>query len=160
MREKKSVILPGSYDPVTVGHLDIIKRASERFEEVYAVIFINPDKTYSFSLEERVKMLMLATEELDNVRVSYSLGYVIDYMRDHGIEKIIKGYRNDADLEYEKVQADYNLKMGGYQTEFWLSDEKYSDVSSSTVREMIKNGQEPQDLLVPSVWEFIKRSKE
>ena len=145
---------------MTLGHLDIIKRASEKFEEVYAVIFMNPNKTYTFSLEERVKMLLLATEELDNVIVSYSLGYVIDYMRDHDIEKIIKGYRNEADLVYEKIQADYNLKMGGYQTEFWLSDEKYADVSSSAVREMIKKGEEPINLLAPSVWEFIKRIKE
>ena len=159
MREKKSVILPGSYDPVTLGHLDIIKRASEKFEEVYAVIFINPNKTYTFSLEERVKMLLLATEELDNVIVSYSLGYVIDYMRDHDIEKIIKGYRNEADLEYEKIQADYNLKMGGYQTEFWLSDEKYLQVSSTAARECIKKGDDLEAMLSPSVAEFIKNRK-
>ena len=69
---KKSVILPGSYDPVTLGHRDIIKRASEMYEEVYAVIFVNPEKKYTFSLDERMKMLMLATDDLDKVLVSYS----------------------------------------------------------------------------------------
>ena len=84
------VILPGSYDPVTLGHLDVIRRASEMYEEVYAVVFINPEKSYTFSLDDRVSMLMLATEGLDNVLVSYSLGRVVDYMREHGLQKIVK----------------------------------------------------------------------
>ena len=66
-----NVILPGSYDPVTLGHLEIIKRASREYDEVYVVVFTNPDKKYTFSLEERVKMLLLATDGLDNVIVSY-----------------------------------------------------------------------------------------
>ena len=94
-----SVILPGSYDPVTVGHLDIIRRAAEAHDEVYVVIFVNPEKTYTFSLDDRMRMLMLATDDYDNVLVSYSNGMVVDYMREHGIEKIIKGYRNEVDLE-------------------------------------------------------------
>ena len=100
------VILPGSYDPVTIGHLDIIKRAAEKYSEVFAVIFVNPKKTYRFSAEDRVRMLSLATEDLSNVRVDYSEGFVIDYMNEHGIDKIVKGYRNETDLEYEKVQAE------------------------------------------------------
>ena len=113
-----SVIVPGSYDPVTVGHLDIIRRAAEENDEVYAVIFVNPEKEYLFSLDDRVRMLILATDELPNVLVSYSNGFVIDYMREHEIEKIVKGYRNEKDLEYERVQAEYNLRNGGYETEF------------------------------------------
>ena len=118
MKKKCSVIIPGSYDPVTLGHIDIIRRAAEEYEEVYAVIFKNPAKEYFFSLSDRVKMLILATEDMDNVLVSYSDGYVVDYMRDHGIERIIKGVRDDKDVEYEKVQAEYNLLHGGYETEF------------------------------------------
>ena len=75
-----SVILPGSYDPITVGHLEIIKRAAAMYDEVYVVAFINGEKEYTFSLDDRVSMLQIATEELDNVLVSYSLGYVVDYM--------------------------------------------------------------------------------
>ena len=70
------VILPGSYDPVTLGHLEVIKRAAATYDEVYAVVFINPEKKYLFSLEDRVKMLILATDELDNVIVSFSNGLV------------------------------------------------------------------------------------
>ncbi len=154
-----SVIIPGSYDPVTLGHLDIIKRASEQYDEVYAVVFINPEKEYMFSLEERVKMLILATDELENVIVSYSLGYVVDYMTDHEIDKIIKGYRTEADLEYEKRQAEYNLTHGGYETELWLSDEKYIGISSTAAREKIKKGESLSELLPASVIEYIK-SKE
>lgn len=154
-----SVILPGSYDPVTLGHLEVIKRASALYDEVYAVVFVNPDKEYLFSLEDRVKMLILATDGLDNVKVSSSNGYVIDYMRERGIEKIIKGYRNGTDLEYEKKQAEYNLKFGGYETEFWLADEKFRDVSSTKARKIIAESGDLSELLPESVIEYIRKSK-
>ena len=156
MKKEKSVILPGSYDPITLGHLDIIRRAANEYKEVYVVAFINPDKKYTFSLSDRVKMLLLATEEFDNVMVSYSLGYVVDYMREHNIGKIIKGYRNDEDLEYEKRQAEYNFKMGGYETELWKSKEKYSLVSSTAARELISKNENLTDVLPLSIIEFIK----
>ena len=151
-----SVILPGSYDPVTLGHLDVIRRAACEYEEVYAVIFVNPDKKYTFSLEERMSMLMLATDELDNVMVSYSNGLVIDYMRDHGIELIVKGYRNSVDLEYEQKQAAWNLKMGGYETRLIEASEDLSSVSSTLARERIKNGEDLSDILPKSVISYIK----
>ena len=151
-----SVILPGSYDPVTVGHLDIIKRAAEQYDEVYAVIFVNPEKTYTFSLEDRVRMLMLATDELDNVLVSYSNGMVVDYMREHGIEKIVKGYRNDTDLEYERKQADFNLAWGGYETELVKCREGLEAVSSTEVRERIIRGEDISDLVPAAVADYIK----
>ena len=150
------VILPGSYDPVTLGHLELIKRAAELYDEVYAVVFINPEKTYTFSLDDRVKMLMLATDELDNVLVSYSTGLVIDYMRDHGIEKIIKGYRNEADLEYERRQAEWNKKMGGFETELWLAEEKFSGISSTKAREMLARGEDLSQILPEKVIGFIR----
>lgn len=155
MKEKTRVILPGSYDPVTLGHLDVIRRASELYEEVYAVIFVNPDKEYLFSIEDRARMLMLATEGLDNVLVSYSLGYVVDYMREHSIEKIIKGYRTNADLKYEKIQAEYNKKHGGYDTELWLSDEKYKDISSTKAREIISKKGDLSEILPEKVILYI-----
>ena len=148
------VVLPGSYDPVTVGHLDIIRRAAEKYEEVYVVIFANPNKTYTFSLDDRVRMLMIATEEYDNVLVSWSAGLVIDYMREHGIEKIIKGYRTDADLPWEREQAEYNRKHG-YETELILCDEQFKDISSTLVREKIKKGESLDGLVPDSVRDYI-----
>ena len=153
---KSRVILPGSYDPVTIGHLEVIKRAAREYDEVFVVAFINPEKNYTFTVEERVKMLILATDGLDNVMVSYSLGMVVDYMREHGIEKIIKGYRNDADLAYEKAQAEWNLKHGGYETELWLCDEKFSQISSTAAKEAIKIGESLSKFLPESVIEYLK----
>lgn len=150
-----SVILPGSYDPVTLGHIDIIRRAAEKYDDVYVVVFSNPNKTYTFSVEDRVRMLMLATDELDNVMVSYSNGLVIDYMTDHEIEKIIKGYRTEADLEWERVQAEWNFEHGRYETELWKCREGLEGVSSTAAREAIKNG-EPLDMLPEKVAEYIR----
>ena len=158
-KKTKAVILPGSYDPVTLGHLNLIKRAAEEYEEVYAVIFVNPDKTYTFSLQERMQMLMLATDKLDNVLVSYSNGLVIDYMRDHEIELIIKGYRNDVDLEYEKRQAEWNLKHGGYETILLKSDDSLSDISSTLARENIKKGENLKRILPESVIEYLTQKQ-
>ena len=151
-----SVIIPGSYDPVTVGHLEIIKKVAEREDEVYVVIFSNPNKQYTFSLEDRVAMLMLATEDLDNVIVSYSLGYVVDYMREHEIDRIVKGYRNEKDIEWERVQAEYNLAHGGYETELIRSDDEYIGISSTLVRERLRAGESLDGLVPKSVAEYIK----
>jgi len=156
-KKKEAVILPGSYDPVTLGHLAIIEKAAKEYEEVYVVAFINPEKAYTFSVAERVKMLMLATDELDNVLVSYSDGLVIDYMRDHGIEKIIKGYRNDADLEYEKRMAEWNLYHGGYETELVLANPKNCEISSTLARRIIEEKGDLSGILPKKVIEFINK---
>lgn len=150
-----SVILPGSYDPVTNGHLDIIRRAAKEYDEVYVVVFNNPKKTYTFTLDERVQMLMIATDDLENVLVSCSAGLVIDYMRDHEIEKIIKGYRTDSDLAWEHEQAEWNLKNGGYETELWKCREGMENISSTAAREAMSKG-EPLDMLPEGVREYIK----
>ena len=150
-----SVILPGSYDPVTKGHLDVIRRAAAQYDEVYVVVFTNPNKNYMFSVEDRVRMLSVATDDLDNVLVSYSNGLVIDYMTDHEISKIIKGYRNDEDLKWEREQADWNWLHGRYETELWKCSEDLENVSSTRAREAILAG-EPLDMLDERVAEYIK----
>ena len=104
-------------------------------------------------------MMFLATDRFDNVIASYSSGMVIDYMRDHGIEKIIKGYRTDADLEYERRQADYNLRFGGYETELWLSDPALSDISSTRAREIILSGGSLSGVLDEAVISYIERRR-
>lgn len=153
----RSVIVPGSYDPVTLGHLALIRHASELYDEVYAVIFVNPDKEYKFSLEDRVKMLMLATDDLDNVLVSYSDGLVIDYMRDHGIDRIMKGYRNDTDLEYEREMAEWNFSHSGYETELWRCPADIEKISSTQARENFEKGAELDKILPKSVIEFLSK---
>ncbi len=152
-----SAILPGSYDPVTLGHLDIIKRAAEKEDTVYAVVFINPEKEYMFPLLERVAMLMLATENIPNCLVSYSTGRVVDYMREHDIERIIKGIRNSADIEYERPQAEYNFHHGGYETEFFEARPEYQGLSSTAVREALIRGEAIDGLVPGRVGEYIKK---
>ena len=154
-----SVILPGSYDPVTKGHLDIIRRAAEKYDEVYVVVFTNPKKQYMFSVEERVRMLLIATDDLDNVLVSYSDGLVIDYMREHEIDKIVKGYRTDADLPWEREQAEWNLKHGGVETELWKCKEEFENISSTAVRAALDEGVAVSDLVPEKVMEYIKNLK-
>ena len=142
-----SVIMPGSYDPVTVGHLDMIRRVAEVEDEVYVVVFVNENKKCMFSLSDR--------EGLDNVLVSFSVGRVVDYMREHGISTIVKGYRNDADLLWEREQAEYNMKHGGYETRLILSDERYGSVSSTEVRHRIESGEDFSELVPGGVMEYI-----
>ena len=151
------VIVPGSYDPVTLGHVDVIRRAAEENEQVYAVIFVNPEKEYTFSLDDRVRMLILATDEYDNVMVSYSNGMVVDYMREHGIQKIVKGYRNDTDYAYEMKQAEYNMNYGGYETELKKCNPALADISSTLAREKIGKGESLQGILPTAVIEYISR---
>ena len=153
------VILPGSYDPVTLGHLDIIERAAAEYDDVRAVIFVNPEKKYSFSVEERLHMLSIATSHIPNVSVDFYGGYVVDYMKKEGIDKIVKGYRSDADLEYERVQADYNFSHGGYPTELYRCRDELSRVSSTLARERIFSCGSLEGILPASVIEYIKSKK-
>lgn len=151
-----SVILPGSYDPVTVGHLDIIRRAAQNHETVYAVVFQNSEKEYTFSFEQRVKMLRLATEDIKNVIVDGSLGFVVDYMRNFGIEKIIKGYRNEKDVEYEMLQAEFNKAHGGFETELYECSPEFRNVSSTLARERIISNESLEGVLPKAVAEYLK----
>jgi pantetheine-phosphate adenylyltransferase len=158
-KKKCAVILPGSYDPPTLGHREMIRLAAEEYEEVYAVAFINPEKKYTFTPSQRVAMLMLTTDDLPNVLVSYSTGLVIDYMREHGIERIIKGYRNDTDLAYEKKMAEWNLTHGGYQTDLVKSPERFAEISSTLAREKIDLGEDLSGILHPSVIEYLRQGE-
>ena len=149
------VILPGSYDPITLGHLDLIRRAAALHEDVRAVIFVNPEKKYMFSVEERLEMLRLATADMPNVSVDYSDGMVVDYMREKGLEKIIKGYRSESDIAYEKLQADYNLSVGGFETELYECSACLGNVSSTLARARILAGDSIEEILPAAVSEYI-----
>lgn len=159
-KKKERVILPGTYDPVTLGHLDIIRRAAAEYEEVFVTVFVNPDKTPLFSLSDRLAMLMLATDDLDNVLVTESAGLVIDYMRDHHIRKIIKGYRNDADLAYEEKQAEWNAEHGGVTTDLLPCEKELRDVSSTLARRLLAEGGDLSGILPEKVLAFLKNREE
>ncbi len=150
-------ILPGSYDPVTLGHVDIIRRAAEEYSGVYVVAFINPEKHYRFTPEERVEMLRLATRDIPGVTVDYSEGLVIDYMREHNIDLIVKGYRNGADLSYERDMAEWNLAHGGYATRLIECRDGYGHISSTEVRRALDDGEPTDGLLPEAVRKYIDK---
>ena len=132
-------IVPGSYDPVTVGHCDIIKRATALFDEVYAVVFENSDKRNAFSAKQRFEMLCASCLELPNVRVELSNGMLVDFMRSRGIGVIVKGVRSATDFDYEYQLAGINHGFDkSVETVILPSRPELQHISSTVVRELIK----------------------
>ena len=137
----KKAIYPGSFDPVTVGHLDIIKRASKLVDELIVVVLINENKTPFFSLEERVLMLEYELKELDNVKVTCYKGLLVDFAQKENINAIIRGLRGNVDFQYEIIMAQTNKALSeSIETIFLITDSKYSYISSSTVKEVAAFG--------------------
>ena len=151
----KSVLFPGSFDPVTQGHLDLIRRASLLFDRVYAVILQNPEKTCMFSTEQRKEMLRAACAALPNVTVDAYMGYTADYAKENGISAILRGIRDDADYAYEKKMADFNLQRGGVDTVFLPAKEAFSAVSSTAVREGLSENRDISALVPPEILKFL-----
>lgn len=150
-------ITAGTYDPVTVGHLDIIRRASKMYDVLYVGIFDNPEKTPMFSLEKRMAALTEATKDIPNVRVVTDRGMLCDYARKVGARVIVKGVRNEVDRAYELLQADFNMEYGGVPTVLLDSNNEYSTVSSTAVRELVSAGKSPEALLPLGVWEILSK---
>lgn len=142
-------VIPGSYDPVTVGHIDIIIRASKVFDEVWAVVFTNSDKYYRFTGEMRLKMLAASCAGLDNVNTALSDGMLVDFMREHGIKYIVKGVRDASDFDYENKLANINRSFyPEAETVLLPSRPELCHISSTMVRELIKYGK-PLDGYMP-----------
>ena len=116
----RRALIPGSFDPVTLGHLNIICRAAGNYDEVVVGIFENPEKHYLFTLEQRAALLRTATQNHANVRVVACDGYTADYAKEGGFAAIVRGYRSDSDLTYEQKMAQYNSGRGGVHTLFCL----------------------------------------
>ena len=133
----KTVICPGSFDPVTLGHLDIIKRASKMFGKVYIAVLVNSSKTPSFSIEERIELLSDTVKGLDNVEIVSFEGLLAEYCRQHGVDAIVKGLRAVSDFDYEFQMAIANKKINpGLETIFLTADSDSMYLSSSMVREI------------------------
>ena len=128
--------IAGSYDPITKGHLDILDKALEVFDEVIILLAENPDKEYLFSLEEREQFARLATEEYLNVKVDVCDGYVYEYCKTHGIDTVYRGYRDERDLAYEKDMAKFN-ESHGLKT---VLIEGIRPISSTLIREGLREG--------------------
>ncbi len=152
-------VCPGSFDPITYGHLDIIQRGAEVFDKVICCVMINRKKDPLFTVEERVALIKEATKHIPNVEVDYYHGLLIDYMHKRKANTIIKGLRAVSDFEYEMQMASINRKLDpGVETFFMMTNNKYSFLSSSIVKEVAKYGASVSDLVPPHV-EKAFRSK-
>jgi len=133
----RRAVCPGSFDPITYGHLDIIKRASSHFDEVVVAVFINSTKQSLFTVEERIEMIKETTKELPNIKVDSWSGLTVDYCKQNNIDVITKGLRAVSDFDYELQQAQVNLRAG-VDTMFMATDPAHSFLSSSLVKELAK----------------------
>ena len=135
-------VIPGSYDPVTVGHADLIRRAALLFDGVHAVVFRNSAKEAMFTLEARVEMLRAACGGMANVTVAVTDGLLADYAAKVGAAAIVKGVRSASDLNYEGTLAAINREIGGAETVLLPARAEHSFISSSFVREMLRYGKD------------------
>lgn len=155
---KRIAVTAGTYDPVTLGHLDIIARASALFDEVVVGIFENPAKVKQFSQCTRFRAVCKAVEKLPNVRVVIGEGFLAEFAASIGACTLIKGARNGTDFEYEKVQADYNKLHFGVETLILVSDTRFDTLSSTLVRGKIAKGEDVSTLLPDGVAEILKEN--
>ncbi|MFD4292678.1 pantetheine-phosphate adenylyltransferase [Rhodococcus sp. NPDC058505] len=144
-------VCPGSFDPVTNGHLDVIARVAVQFDEVVVTVVVNPNKRGMFSVDERLQMLRDATADLPNVTVDSWQGLLVDYATANGATAIVKGLRGANDFDYELQMAQMNHKLTGVDTLFVATNPRYSYLSSSLVKEVATYGGEVSDMLPPHV---------
>ncbi|MGH3751747.1 MAG: pantetheine-phosphate adenylyltransferase [Pseudonocardiaceae bacterium] len=147
----RRAVCPGSYDPATNGHLDIIERAASQFDEVVVAVLINKTKSCLFEVSDRMAMLVEITAHLANVCVDSWHGLLVDYCRTNGIGTIVKGLRAVSDFDYELQMAQLNYQLSGVDTMFLPSNPTYSFLSSSMVKEVATYGGDVSHLLSASV---------
>ena len=154
------VVCPGSFDPVTNGHLDIVGRASRLFDEVVVAVLVNRSKQSLFSLEERIDMLRRATSHLPNVTVDSFQGLLVDFCTEHGISAIVKGLRAVSDFDYELQMAQMNGSLTDVDTVFIPTSPEYSFLASSLVKEVAKGGGDVSGLVPDFVLEQMTEAFE
>jgi pantetheine-phosphate adenylyltransferase len=135
----KKAVFPGSFDPITLGHFDIIERGVKLFDELIIAIGINADKKYMFSLEERKSFIEEAFKGEPKIKVLTYQGLTVNFCKEQSAEFILRGLRNSADFEFEKAIAHTNRKLSEIETVFLLTSSGKSYISSSIVRDVIRN---------------------
>jgi pantetheine-phosphate adenylyltransferase len=146
-----TVVCPGSFDPVTLGHLDIFNRASEQFESVVIAVLQNPTKANLFSVQERIQLISEATAKLANVEVTSFQGLLVDFCKSRGISTIVKGLRAVSDFDYELQMAQLNHQLGDVETLFMATNPTHSFLSSSMAKEVAKFGGNLTELVPANV---------
>jgi pantetheine-phosphate adenylyltransferase len=136
----KRAVCPGSFDPVTNGHLDIITRAARLYDELYVAVLLNQSKSGLFSVDERMEMLREVTAELPNVHIDSFQGLLVDYCRTNRIAVVVKGLRAVSDFDYELQMAQMNYGLADVETLFMTTNPLYSFLSSSLVKDVARWG--------------------
>lgn len=158
-------LIPGSYDPITVGHLDIIKRTAKLFDEVVVLVSKNASKNYMLCSQKRAILVEDAVKKLHNVRVAIYDGLLVDFAKANDIDITVKGIRNDKDYQYEESMAGTNMLLSRrlhgreFETMYLPCSKEYSDVSSTVVRMILSNGGDVSGL-VPNSDLLLKTIKE
>lgn len=147
----RRAVCPGSFDPPTNGHLDIVGRASALFDEVVVAVLVNKNKKSLFTVDERIEMLTEIVAPWENVRVDSFHGLLVDYCTAHDVRAIVKGLRAVTDFDYELQMAQMNQQLSGVDTLFMSTSPEYSFVASSLVKEVATYGGDVAHLLPPSV---------
>ncbi|EJP91101.1 pantetheine-phosphate adenylyltransferase [Bacillus mycoides] len=150
-------ISSGSFDPITLGHLDIIKRGAKVFDEVYVVVLNNSSKKPFFSVEERLELIREATKDIPNVKVDSHSGLLVEYAKMRNANAILRGLRAVSDFEYEMQITSMNRKLDeSIETFFIMTNNQYSFLSSSIVKEVARYGGSVVDLVPPIVERALK----
>ena len=152
----KIAICPGSFDPVTKGHVDILERSSKLFDKVIAVVLVNPTKTPTFSTEERVELIKRVTKHIPNLEVDSYTGLVADYAKQKNAHTLIKGLRAVTDFEYEFQQALTNKILNPeLETMFMMTNQKYMYLSSTIVRQIAAFDGDITEFVLPEIKDEI-----
>ncbi|CAB4739513.1 MAG: pantetheine-phosphate adenylyltransferase [Actinobacteria bacterium] len=152
----RRAVCPGSFDPITYGHIDIIARASAHFDEVVVAVLENRTKSSLFTVAERIEMIRATTSNLPNVTVDSWSGLLVDYCKSNSIQAIVKGLRAVTDFDYELQMAQVNLQGSGVETMFMATAPTHSFLSSSLVKELAHYGGDVSTMVPASVNEALK----
>jgi pantetheine-phosphate adenylyltransferase len=154
---EKVIVFPGSFDPITVGHEDLVRRACVLFDQVIVAIGINSQKQTLYSLEQRIEWLKMVFKDQPKVKVDYFHGLTAHYCNKIGAEYLLRGLRNASDFDYEKTISQLNFIVGkDLETVFFMAMPEYSHISSTIVREIIKGGGDytkfvPEGIVLPKI---------
>lgn len=152
-----TAIIPGSFDPLTTGHFDLILRAARIFESVTVLVCVNYEKEYTFTHEERVEIARAAFSDFKNINVEMHSGWLYEYVDSHKPCVLVKGIRNSDDYEYEKRQAEFNRSKTMVETLYLDSDLVQKDTSSTKVRELLKSGGDWRKLVPQNAQKTVEK---
>lgn len=156
--KRKIAIVPGSFDPITYGHIDIIKRSADLFDEVIVAILVNPDKKYLFTLEERVNMIEESVAGIKNVKVDHFSGLLVNYAKSVGSNVIVRGLRAVSDFEYEMQLTFMNKALDeNIETFYMMANKQYSFISSSIVKGVSGFGADLSKFVPENVEELLEK---